>query len=72
MKVTLDLDQLLSEEKITQIEYDKLSELAAKSTGSLAFNILIGFGVIAVSGAALALAPSPVTALVIGLLALTL
>lgn len=67
MKVTLDLDQLLSEEKITQLEYNKLSQLAAKSTGSLAFNILTGFGVIAVSGAVLALAPAPTAAAVIGL-----
>lgn len=67
MKVTIDLDQLLSEGKITQIEYNKLSELAAKSTGSLAFNILIGFGVIAVSGAAIALLPASTTAIVIGL-----
>ena len=67
MKVTLDLDHLLSEGKITETEHDKLSRLAAKSTGSLAFNILIGFGVIAVSGAALALAPAPTTAIVIGL-----
>lgn len=67
MKVTLDLNQLLREGKITQIEYEKLNELAAKSTGSLAFNILIGFGVIAVSGAALALVPTPTTAIVIGL-----
>lgn len=65
MKVTLDLGQLLSEGKITQIEYQKLSEFAARSTGSLAFNILIGFGVIAVSGAALALVPAPTTAIVI-------
>jgi len=71
MKVTLDLDQLLSEEKITQAEYEKLSGFAAKSTGSLAFNILIGFGVIAVSGAALALVPAPTTAIVIGLIILT-
>ncbi len=67
MKVTLDLDQLLSEGKITQAEYDKLSELSVRSTGSLAFNILIGFGVIAVSGASLALAPAPTTAVLIGL-----
>ena len=67
MKVTLDLDQLLSEGEITQIEYEKLSKLAAKSTGSLAFNILIGFGVIAVSGAALALVPAPITAIIIGI-----
>jgi len=67
MKVTLDLDHLLREGKITQIEYERLNELAAKSTGSLAFNILIGFGVIAVSGPVLALAPAPTTAIVIGL-----
>ncbi|MBF0379159.1 MAG: hypothetical protein HQK72_17015 [Desulfamplus sp.] len=67
MKITLDLDQLLSEGKITQVEYEKLSGLAASSTGSLAFNILIGFGVIAVSGTALALVPAPTTAVVIGL-----
>jgi len=66
MKVTLDLDQLLLEQKITQEEYDRLRALAAKSTGSLAFNILVGFGVIAVSGATLALVPMPITAVVIG------
>jgi hypothetical protein len=70
MKITLDIDQLLKEGSITQAEYEKLSGLAAKSTSSLAFNILIGFGVIAVSGAALALAPAPATAIVIGLLTL--
>lgn len=70
MKITLDIDQLLSEGAITQAEYQKLIDLAAKSTGSLAFNILIGFGVIAVSGAALALVPAPATAIVIGLLIL--
>ena len=67
MKVTLDLDQLLADGKITRAEYEKLGAMAAKSTGSLAFNILIGFGVIAVSGAALALLPAPATAIVIGL-----
>lgn len=70
MKVTLDLEQLLSAGKITEAEYQKLSHLAAKSTGSLAFNILIGFGVIAVSAAALALVPAPATAILIGLFAL--
>jgi len=68
MKVTLDLDQLLADHQITQEEHDRLVALAAKSTGSLAFNILVGFGVIAVSGAALALLPTPGNATVIGLL----
>jgi len=67
MKITLDIDQLLSEGKISQIEYEKLSGFAAKSTGSLAFNILIGFGVIAVSGSTLALVPTPITSIIIGL-----
>ena len=42
MKITLDIDQLLSEGSITQAEYEKLSGLAAKSTGSLAFEKSIG------------------------------
>ena len=66
MKVTLDLDQLLEDGQITQDEYGRLSALAAKSTGSLAFNILVCFGVIAVSLAMLALVPEPATAVVIG------
>jgi hypothetical protein len=67
MKITLDIDQLLSEGKISQVEYEKLSGFAAKSTSSLAFNILIGFGVIAVCGATLALVPTPITAIIIGI-----
>ena len=35
-------------------------------TGSLAFNILVGFGVIATAGGALALLPSSLTAIVLG------
>lgn len=66
MKVTLDLDKLLSEGAVTREEYEKFSALAAKSTGSLAFNILIGFGVTAVSSAILALVPEPTTAILIG------
>lgn len=68
MKVTIDLDKLFQEGRITQAEYDKFSQFAARSTTALAFNILVGFGVIAVSGAALVLVPSPVTAVVLGLM----
>ena len=64
MKVTLDLTALREAGHIDQAEFDKLAALGAKSTGSLAFNILIGFGVVAVSGAALALVPHPVMAAV--------
>ena len=67
MKITIDLDKLLEEGKISQAEYEKFSQFAARSTSALAFNILVGFGVIAVSGATLALIPNPTTAIVLGL-----
>ena len=70
MKITLDIDQLRSENKITQEEYDKLKSLSLYSTASLAFSILIGFGVVAVSAASLALIPSPYTGIFIGALIL--
>lgn len=72
MKITLDIDKLLEEDTISREEYDRLKDLAARSTSSLAFNILIGFGVIAVSGAALALVPEAAAAVVIGLCILVL
>jgi hypothetical protein len=66
MKVTLDLTALREAGDINQAEFDKLAGLGARATGSLAFNILIGFGVVAVSGAALALVPQPLMAGVLG------
>ena len=66
MKITLDLTKLLHEGKITQAEHDRLGMLAAEGTGSLAINILVGFGVIAVAGASVALVPTPPTAMAIG------
>ena len=68
MKVTLDLSQLLREGRITPEEYQKFSALAAREGGSVAFNILIAFGVVAVAGAALALVPDAVAGLTIGAL----
>ena len=68
MKVTVDLDKLLDEGKITQAEHDKFSQFAARDTAHLAINILVGFGVIAVGGALLALLPSAMTAVVLGLI----
>lgn len=68
MKVTIDLDKLLEEGRIDQAEYDKFNDFASHATAGLAFNIMLGFGVIAVSGAALALVPSEYTAILLGLL----
>jgi iron complex transport system permease protein len=67
MKITLDLSKLVEEGKLTPDEAAHLRGLAAHDTGSLAINILIGFCVIAVSAGALALVPTPATALVLGL-----
>lgn len=70
MKVTLDLSKLREDGKITQAEYDKLLALGHSSTGSLAFNILIGFGVIAVAAGLMFLVPNPVTGVILGLIIL--
>lgn len=67
MKITLDLDQLLAEGKLSAEECERLRELGGQATGSLAFSILISFGVVAVGGAVLALVPTPVTAITLGL-----
>lgn len=66
MKVTLDLAKLLAEQEITKDDYDRLLRLSAKDTGSLAFNILVAFGVVAISGGMLALFPSSYTSIVLG------
>ena len=67
MKVTLDLSKLLEEGKLTPAEADRLRALAAQDTGAFAINILVAFGIIAVSAGAVALVPTPLTALLIGL-----
>src|SRR5215207_3992545 len=66
MRVTLDLTKLLEEGRITKEEHDRLLGFAAHGTGSLAFNILLGFGVVAVSGGAVALVPDAITGIVLG------
>ena len=67
MKITLDLSKLLEEGKLTPVEAERLRALAADDTSSLAINILVGFGVIAVSGGTLALLPTLLTVIVLGL-----
>lgn len=69
MKVTLDLGRLLSDGKIDQGEYDRLLALAHRATGSLAFNILVAFGVIAAASGTLLLLPGPETAIFLGIVA---
>lgn len=70
MKVVLDLSQLLEDGEITQAEADKLKRLSVKSTGSLAFNILIGFGVVAVALGAILIVPNAATGIILGAIVL--
>ena len=68
MKIVIDVDKLLKEGRINAEEYDRLKAFAVQETGSLAFNTLVGFGVIATAGGALALLPSGPMAIFLGLL----
>lgn len=68
MKVVLDITRLLEEGKISQAEHDRLRSYALQDTGSLAINILIAFGVVAVAAGAVALVPNPLTGALVGLL----
>lgn len=67
MKMVIDVDALLEERRTTPEEHERLKALALKETGSLAFNLLIGFGVIATAAGALALLPTGETAILMGL-----
>ena len=66
MKVTLDLSKLLRDGAITLAEHDRLATLGRRDTGLLLVNVLIGFGVLAVTGGCLALLPNPLTGVVLG------
>ena len=66
MKITLDVDRLLSEGKITPAEGARLKELASQETGSQGLNLLIGFGVLATTGGALALLRSASASIILG------
>lgn len=45
MKIVPDIAKLLSQGRIIQEQCDELKYLAERDTGSLALNLLIGFGV---------------------------
>ena len=66
MKVTLDLTRLLLDGAITQAEHDRLAQLGHRETGQVFVNILVGFGVVAVSAGTLLLLPSAVVAAGLG------
>jgi hypothetical protein len=67
MKITLDISKLVEDGKLTPAEAERLKALASHETGSLGINILIGFGVVAIAAGAVALVPTPLTAVGLGL-----
>jgi len=67
MKITLDLSKLVEEGKLTPAEAERLEALASHETGSLGINILIGFAVVAIASGAVALVPTPLTAVGLGI-----
>jgi hypothetical protein len=67
MKVLLDLDRLLADGEISAEQHARLRERAAGDTAALGYGLLAGFGVVAVAAATIALVPSAVTALLLGL-----
>ncbi len=66
MKVTLDLAKLLSEGVITPVESDRLARLGRADTGTLLVNVLLGFGVVAVSAGCLLLLPNALVGALLG------
>src|SRR3981189_2636237 len=67
LKITLNISKLVEEGKLTRAEADRLTALAAHDTGSLGINVLIGFGTLAITAGAVALVPTPLTAVGLGL-----
>jgi len=72
MTVTLDLDALVAQGRISPAEAERLKGFAAADTGALGTNILLALGAAAVTCGAAVFVPTPETAIVIGALLLGL
>jgi iron complex transport system permease protein len=68
MKVTLDLEALVAQGKLTPAEAERLKGLSAADTGALGSNIFLAFGIIAVALGAGVFIPTIETAIVVGAL----
>ncbi len=66
MKIVLDIGKLVEDGELTPEQAEHLKKLAARETGSLGINILLSFGVVAIAGGVLALAPSVTNTLILG------
>ena len=66
MKITLDLDQLVADGKLTPAEAERLKTYAAADTGQLGINVLLGLGAAAVAVGIGILLPSVETLIALG------
>src|SRR5690348_10870663 len=69
MKVTVDIDKLLEDGKISRHEYERLKGAARADTTSLALNIFLGFGVVALSVGLVAAMASAGASIMVGIVA---
>ena len=58
IKIVLDITRLVEEGKLTAQEAERLQGLAKRDTGSLAINVLMSFGAVAVAAGIIALEPA--------------
>ncbi|SEQ00082.1 hypothetical protein SAMN05428969_1483 [Devosia sp. YR412] len=66
MKITLDLDALVAEGKLTAAEAERLKSYAAADTGQLAINVLLGLGAAAVAVGVGVMVPALETVVTLG------
>jgi iron complex transport system permease protein len=66
IKIVLDITRLVNEGKLTAQEAERLQALAKRDTGSLAINVLMSFGAVAVAAGIIALEPAFTTGAALG------
>jgi hypothetical protein len=66
IRIVLDITRLVEEGKLTPQEADRLRALAKRDTGSLAINVLMSFGAVAVAAGIIALEPVFTTGAALG------
>jgi len=66
IRIVLDITRLVEEGKLTPQEAERLQALATQDTGSLAINVLMSFGAVAVAAGIIALEPAFMTGAVLG------
>jgi iron complex transport system permease protein len=72
IKIVLDITRLVNEGKLTAQEAERLQALVKRDTGSLAINVLMSFGAVAVAAGIIALEPAFTTGAALGVVLLAI